>query len=84
MTQSYGPMSLPLDPAPQHPMRAVIKQPPAIETTSDSGLAMSRSCDCLTQTEISAVLTPRNEQMPPDPRAQFLQQKPPGFQVRKI
>ena len=35
-----------------------------------------RSCDCLTQTDISAVLTPRNEQMPPDPpAAQFLQFK---------
>ena len=26
-----------------------------------AGVAMSRSCDCLTQTDISAVLTPKNE-----------------------
>ena len=46
------------------------------EVKSDTtGLAMSRSCDCLTQTDISAVLTPRNEQMPPDPAAQFLRFK---------
>jgi hypothetical protein len=25
------------------------------------GVAMSRSCDCLTQTDISAVITPKNE-----------------------
>ena len=34
-----------------------------------------RSCDCLTQTDISAVLTPRNEQMPPNPETQYLQFK---------
>merc|ERR1712048_1493443 len=54
--------------------------PPSMTLTAgaavDSGMAMSRSCDCLTQTDISAVLTPRNEQMPPDPpAAQFLQFK---------
>merc|ERR1719210_2023081 len=46
-----------------------------VKSESTSGLAMSRSCDCLTQTDISAVLTPRNEQMPPDPAAQFLRFK---------
>ena len=35
-------------------------------------MSFSRSCDCLAQTEISSVLTPRNEQMPPNPESQFL------------
>ena len=91
MTQSIGPMSLPI--CHPVPMVAVTHQPysdvtgPAAATSvgasvsgtaaADSGvMAMSRSCDCLTQTDISAVLTPRNEQMPPDPpAAQFLQFK---------
>ncbi len=77
------PMSLPLNPilVQPHPQQ----QPPSLsfhETnsvdpmSSSVSLAMSRSCDCLTQTDISAVLTPRNEQMPPDPpAATFLQFK---------
>ena len=89
MTQSIGPMSLPI--CHPVPLVAVTHQPysevtaPAaatsvgasVGTAADSGImAMSRSCDCLTQTDISAVLTPRNEQMPPDPpAAQFLQFK---------
>ena len=90
MTQSIGPMSLPI--CHPMPRVAVTHQPPYSDVTSslnppsmtltagaaavDSGMSMSRSCDCLTQTEISAVLTPRNEQMPPDPpAAQFLQFK---------
>ena len=89
MTQSIGPMSLPI--CHPTPMVAVTHQPysdvtaPAAATSvgasvgmaADLGvMAMSRSCDCLTQTDISAVLTPRNEQMPPDPpAAQFLQFK---------
>ena len=76
-------MSLPIC----HPMPCVaVTHQPYSDVTSavtssvmagaDSGMAMSRSCDCLTQTDISAVLTPRNEQMPPDPpAAQFLQFK---------
>lgn len=74
MTQSCianaGPMSLPLNP--------VVIRPPVIQhqPCENSCLATSRSCDCLTQTDISAVLTPRNEQMPPDPpAAQLLQFK---------
>merc|ERR1711923_145509 len=78
-----GPMSPPIC----HPMpRVAVTHQPYSDVTSavtssvmagaDSGMAMSRSCDCLTQTDISAVLTPRNEQMPPDPpAAQFLQFK---------
>ena len=67
MTQSVGPMSLPIQ---------QVQHKKVQEVKSDcTGLAMSRSCDCLTQTDISAVLTPRNEQMPPDPAAQFLRFK---------
>ena len=89
MTQSIGPMSLPI--CHPVPLVAVTHQPysevtapvaatsvgASVGTAADSGImAMSRSCDCLTQTDISAVLTPRNEQMPPDPpAAQFLQFK---------
>ena len=70
MTQSVGPMSLPIQTTQvQH------KKIQEVKSESTSGLAMSRSCDCLTQTDISAVLTPRNEQMPPDPAAQFLRFK---------
>ena len=85
MTHSMGPMSLPICHAPM-PRVAVTHQPysdgltaavtSSVMAGADSGMAMSRSCDCLTQTDISAVLTPRNEQMPPDPpAAQFLQFK---------
>ena len=35
-------------------------------------ISLSRSCDCLAQSELSSVLTPRNEQMPPNPESQFL------------
>lgn len=89
MTQSIGPMSLPIcHPVPRvavtHQPYSDVTAPAAatsvgasVGTAADSGImAMSRSCDCLTQTDISAVLTPRNEQMPPDPpAAQFLQFK---------
>ena len=68
MTQSVGPMSLPIQQV-QH------KKVQEVKSEAATGLAMSRSCDCLTQTDISAVLTPRNEQMPPDPAAQFLRFK---------
>ena len=71
MTQSVGPMSLPI----QSNQVQHKKVTEVVKSESTSGLAMSRSCDCLTQTEISAVLTPRNEQMPPDPAAQFLRFK---------
>ena len=73
MAQSVGPTSLPISvPSLQRPTTVLIKQD-STECSNSAGLAMSRSCDCLTQTDISAVLTPRNEQMPPDPpAAQFL------------
>lgn len=78
MTQSClpsGPMSLPLNPVVIRPP-INIQQPQRSSCTENSCLATSRSCDCLTQTDISAVLTPRNEQMPPDPpAAQLLQFK---------
>ena len=35
-------------------------------------ISLSRSCDCLAQSELSSALTPRNEQMPPNPESQFL------------
>ena len=73
MTQSVGPMSLPIQSQTQVQQHKKVTE--VVKSESTSGLAMSRSCDCLTQTEISAVLTPRNEQMPPDPAAQFLRFK---------
>merc|ERR1719510_1448590 len=72
-------MSLPivnkqLTTCPQQPQNVAVVGLSAADVATC--MAMSRSCDCLTQTDISAVLTPRNEQMPPaPPAAQFLQFK---------
>merc|ERR1719510_2831789 len=72
-------MSLPivnkqLTTCPQQPQNVAVVGLSAADVATC--MAMSRSCDCLTQTDISAVLTPRNEQMPPaPPAAQYLQFK---------
>ena len=42
------------------------------------GVSMSRSCDCLTQTDISAVLTPKNE-LPPSAGLTF-----PFFHLKRV
>jgi hypothetical protein len=42
------------------------------------GVSMSRSCDCLTQTDISAVLTPKNE-LPPVAGLTF-----PFFHLKRV
>lgn len=78
MAQSMGPMSLPPETVVSGQDGIYVKQPqpqPPQQQEDQANLAMSRSCDCLTQTEISAVLTPRNEQMPPNPSSQFLHLK---------
>ncbi len=63
---SVGPVSLPIEPFQPPPLR---QNSVPNELQLDAGLASSKSCDCLTQTDISAVLTPRNEAMPPAPNS---------------
>ena len=48
-----------------------------------AGVAMSRSCDCLTQTDISAVLTPKNE-FPASASASAIGLPFPFFQLKRV
>merc|ERR1719242_1372376 len=66
-------MSLPIQPTASVTSRPTLSLNKTLSEVMDSqGMALSRSCDCLAQTELSSALTPRNEQMPPNPESQFL------------